>query len=790
MKSHEGSTPFPHAHRSWRHGLLLATLGLGAVAGCGPAMDDVMPEPSTDVMVSADERAPQESTASSSIIAAGAPGIHMTTDLVWRHQTAGQNSTWRMEGTTFINSALLPSLTNLNWKLQATADMDLDGHVDLVWRNPATSKQQVWLMNGEQYKSTVALTPDATDVDEYIAGVADMDGDGHNDLVWRNARTGTNAVWHMNKTTYSRTTLLTSVDAAWQLRGVGDLNGDGHADLVWRNRTSGQNSVWFMNRTTLSSSAALTTVTDLSWSLETVTDFDRNGRADLVWRHLGNGSNTVWFMDGAIMRSSVTLVAAPDLNWRIVGARRGPAQVVRMADAMAARRTFLGAYVTTPSVQNVPAQASPFTSGLGIARYEVRTGSLQPGGGIYLGVTGLDSSGNPRAVLDLALSQAAVEVLYNGVKAVQAGTTLPPVPAASVLPGGIRLSQAASVTNATVRELTEGMQASVQASLQAAGQLGITGGGTVSALAGPAPTQGTAKGTKPVAPVWDANDRSVMAACWGPAVGMGVAVLSCGAAFLSLAGGPVAVGLTWAAALTCVASVGSAAATAPNCMCAAGIAPFGQETWNATQGQGPDSCSCARTTGNSAAWLGKSPRGGDAACASCPTGTTRTVNKQIQCYEGACGTTQDAQSQCGCPQGTTWNGTSCASYTSVTEVVVVRGVYGCNTPYGGIVASNPCNGRTWYQQAGGKDWNLCVVPYTGSGSALVSGPPACTDPTRVLVNSATCNYEFRASNGVRMYGTQGAACSPNAVLDEDVAAPYILDRWSQDSQGYCVCSKN
>ncbi len=783
--------------RGWRWGLMLSVLGLGTLAGCGPT-DDPMPGPSDDVMESADERSPQESTASSSLIAPGAPGIHMTTDPIWRHQTAGDNVTWRMEGATLINGGTLPKVADLNWRLQAAADMDLDGHVDLIWRNPATNKQQIWLMNGEQQRSVVALTPDVADVDFYIAGAGDMDGDGHNDLVWRNSRTGVNVVWHMNRTTYSRGTTLTSADANWLLRGVGDLNGDANADLVWRHRTTGQNAVWFMSRTTLSSSASLTTVTDLSWSLETVTDFNRDGRADLVWRHLGNGANTVWYMNGATLSSSVTLDQVTDLNWRIVAARRGPAQVVRMADAMNARRTFLGAYTTNPTVKNVPAQASTFTSGLGIARYEVRTGALQPEGGVFLSITGLDSGGNPRAVLDVALSQAAVEALHNGLQAVRAGTALPPVPAASVLPGGIRLSQAASVTNATVRELTDGLRASAEASLQAAGQLGGAGGGTVSAAFVPSSQQGTAKGPKPVPAVWDANDRSVLSACMIPVGSMGVGLASCGAAFLSLAAtagsGGTATPLTgpalWTAGLTCIGSVGAALMTVPNCMCAAGIAPFGQETYNSTQGQGPEFCSCSRTTGSSQAWLGKSPRSGDAACASCPTGTTRVVTREHRCYDYLCGTVNETQSYCGCPQGTTWNGTSCVPYAAVREFAVVRGIYGCNSAVSGPLATNPCNGKTWFQQQGGKNWSICVVPYTSVGAVQVLGAPACRAPTRVLTNSASCNYEFRASNGVRILGTQGSSCWPNAGLDEDVSAPYVLDHWSQDDQGYCVCSGN
>ena len=46
-----------------------------------------------------------------------------------------------------------------------------------------------------------------------------------------------------------------------------DVNGDSHPDLIWRNATTGENVVWFLNGTTLLSQASLPTVADTSWVL-------------------------------------------------------------------------------------------------------------------------------------------------------------------------------------------------------------------------------------------------------------------------------------------------------------------------------------------------------------------------------------------------------------------------------------------------------------------------------------------------------------------------------------------
>ncbi|MGZ8833689.1 MAG: FG-GAP repeat domain-containing protein, partial [Thermoanaerobaculia bacterium] len=42
--------------------------------------------------------------------------------------------------------------------------------------------------------------------------------------------------------------VLTNVpDPNWKIVGLGDLQGDGKDDIVWRNSSSGDNAVWFMN---------------------------------------------------------------------------------------------------------------------------------------------------------------------------------------------------------------------------------------------------------------------------------------------------------------------------------------------------------------------------------------------------------------------------------------------------------------------------------------------------------------------------------------------------------------
>src|SRR6185312_12610408 len=89
------------------------------------------------------------------------------------------------------------------WSVAAVADMNGDGQNDIIWHNSETNETQIWMMNGHQ------ITGRPNVVDESgsqmviglpwsITGTADMNGDGRGDIVWHNAQTGQTHIWFMN----------------------------------------------------------------------------------------------------------------------------------------------------------------------------------------------------------------------------------------------------------------------------------------------------------------------------------------------------------------------------------------------------------------------------------------------------------------------------------------------------------------------------------------------------------------------------------------------------------------
>jgi hypothetical protein len=70
----------------------------------------------------------------------------------------------------------------------------------------------------------------------------------------------------MNGPAVGLTAMLQSVPGAdWKVARVADFQGDGKADIMWRNSTSGANSQWLMNGPVIALSSSLTPVPDPNW---------------------------------------------------------------------------------------------------------------------------------------------------------------------------------------------------------------------------------------------------------------------------------------------------------------------------------------------------------------------------------------------------------------------------------------------------------------------------------------------------------------------------------------------
>jgi hypothetical protein len=248
------------------------------------------------------------------------------TDLFWQDSVNGYMAFWRLQGgtSTWDARALSLSAGDANWQVVGTGDFNGDGRPDLVWHHRTSGMIYLWYMNGTTRIGHAPFSVTGiSDTRWKIAGVGDFNGDGKPDLVWQHDTLGWLAVWLVSGTTITAglDMLPGQVDVQWKIAGVGDLNADGHSDLVWRNTQNGELGAWLMNGATRTQYVSISPrfVEEQTWRIVSIIDVNGDQTPDLVWHHATQGWVAVWYMNGALRMDVQTFPIAIELNWKIAG---------------------------------------------------------------------------------------------------------------------------------------------------------------------------------------------------------------------------------------------------------------------------------------------------------------------------------------------------------------------------------------------------------------------------------------------------------------------------------------
>jgi glucose/arabinose dehydrogenase len=251
-------------------------------------------------------------------------------DLLWQHAD-GRLAAWLMAGSVLADGRPLGpgAVADPRWRLAAAGDFDGDGSRDVLFQH-ADGSLGIWFMAGTAQLTGRALIPArVADTNWMVRAAGDMNRDGFADIIWQNQTTGQLAVWTMEGPRQIAGRLLTPgavADPAWQIVGTADVNRDGHTDLVWWHRTSGAIAAWLMNGPTLVSGQPFSpgVVSDVAWTIGAVADLNGDGSPDLIWQNRSTGLLGAWLMNGlARIGEGVRLTPAevPDTGWRLASPR-------------------------------------------------------------------------------------------------------------------------------------------------------------------------------------------------------------------------------------------------------------------------------------------------------------------------------------------------------------------------------------------------------------------------------------------------------------------------------------
>ncbi|HEV2044407.1 MAG TPA: VCBS repeat-containing protein, partial [Sphingomicrobium sp.] len=261
-------------------------------------------------------------------------------DLLWRG-TDGWLSVWRSDGTggwpTYYDPysgagvggsgppryqiAQIP----LDWHVAGTGDFDGDGRDDILWRNDNGSISN-WLASSATAAVGGFIVNDANAFSQvptswHIAGVGDFNGDGRDDILWRSdAGQLSNWLGQANGAFANNdANAFTAVPTDWHVIGTGDFNGDGRDDILWRS-DAGQLSNWLGAATggfVINDANAFTTV-PINWQVVGVGDYNGDGRDDILWRSdTGQLSNWLGTASGGFANNDVNAFVSVPINWHV-----------------------------------------------------------------------------------------------------------------------------------------------------------------------------------------------------------------------------------------------------------------------------------------------------------------------------------------------------------------------------------------------------------------------------------------------------------------------------------------
>ncbi|MES2904280.1 MAG: FG-GAP-like repeat-containing protein [Pseudomonadota bacterium] len=149
----------------------------------------------------------------------------------------------------------------------------------------------------------------------------DFNGDGRSDILWRNVD-GQMSNWLGQANggfVQNNANAAAVVPTTWLIAGTGDFNGDGRDDVLWRN-VDGQMSSWLATASGgfVNNGAVSGVFVPLDWSVVAVGDYNGDGRDDILWRNT-NGTLTDWLANanGSFTPNDAAAAQSVPTSWHV-----------------------------------------------------------------------------------------------------------------------------------------------------------------------------------------------------------------------------------------------------------------------------------------------------------------------------------------------------------------------------------------------------------------------------------------------------------------------------------------
>jgi hypothetical protein len=218
-------------------------------------------------------------------------------DILWRHEN-GDMFDWLSQANGNFASNASNSYTNVSvsWEVIGTGDFNGDNRTDVLWRNDI-GRVTNWLgqTNGG-FLGNFANADANAGLDWHFAGTGDFNGDGRDDILWRNAK-GELFNWLSTPGggfASNAANSYTSVDSSWHIVGIGDFDGDNRSDILWRN-DSGRVTNWLgqANGGFASNFGNSDANSGVEWFVFGTGDYNGDNRSDILWRN-PSGDIATW----------------------------------------------------------------------------------------------------------------------------------------------------------------------------------------------------------------------------------------------------------------------------------------------------------------------------------------------------------------------------------------------------------------------------------------------------------------------------------------------------------------